>query len=160
MSHAWRSSWSCVLQFNCLEFPSPDSTPEHGVTAYMHDHTQGPACALACAAGTVVRNYFVPVTLPTVGGGAPVSVSGQSKENQLNTLQPVLAQLNRYSADKVPFLFISILFAFVYHTDQDSNIAVWCLGLILSTNAANTPTHAQIHTASHEVFLPFTTIIH
>jgi hypothetical protein len=34
--------------------------PEDGVTVYAADPTQGPACALACAAGSVYRNYFCP----------------------------------------------------------------------------------------------------
>src|SRR6202158_1306070 len=36
-------------------------TPEHGVTIYQHDHTQGPACASAAGAATIYRNYFAPV---------------------------------------------------------------------------------------------------
>ena len=32
-------------QFNMLEMVSEDVTPEHGVTGYEHDHTQGPGCA-------------------------------------------------------------------------------------------------------------------
>jgi hypothetical protein len=36
------------------------TVPEHGVTVYAGDPTQGPACALACAAGSVYRNYFCP----------------------------------------------------------------------------------------------------
>ena len=48
-------------QFNMLEMVSPDVTPERGVDGYEHDHTQGPACAIACGAGTIYRNYFVPV---------------------------------------------------------------------------------------------------
>ena len=43
---------------NCLEFPGLGCSPTLGVTCYEHDFTQGPACALACAAGTIVRNYF------------------------------------------------------------------------------------------------------
>jgi hypothetical protein len=43
---------------NCLEFTGPGQRPEDGVTRYERDNTQGPACALACAPGTVVRNYF------------------------------------------------------------------------------------------------------
>lgn len=43
---------------NCLEFPGHGGSPMMGVTCYEDDRTQGPACALACAAGTVVRNYF------------------------------------------------------------------------------------------------------
>lgn len=70
-------------QFNLLEMPSPNVTPEAGITAYAYDHTQGPACALACAAGTLVRNYLV--ALP---GGV-----GQTAQRQINTLQDVLAAL-------------------------------------------------------------------
>ncbi len=48
-------------QFNLLEMVSPDVTPEAGITGYARDHTQGPACAVAAAAATVYRNYFVPL---------------------------------------------------------------------------------------------------
>jgi hypothetical protein len=48
-------------QFNLLEMASPSVTPEHGVTRYQHDHTQGPACAIACGAATIYRNYFAKV---------------------------------------------------------------------------------------------------
>src|SRR5271168_3841365 len=48
-------------QFNVLEMVGPDVTPEDGVTRYQHDHTQGPACAIAAGAATIWRNYFVPV---------------------------------------------------------------------------------------------------
>jgi hypothetical protein len=64
-------------QFNCLEMPSPDVTPEHGVTGYAHDHTQGPACAIAAGAATIYRNYFLPVA------GRP----GQTAGRQLNGLK-------------------------------------------------------------------------
>ena len=33
-------------QFNLLEMAGPDVTPEGGVTRYIYDRTQGPACAL------------------------------------------------------------------------------------------------------------------
>jgi hypothetical protein len=48
-------------QFNLLEMASPNLTPEHGVTIYTNDHTQGPACAIAAGAATIYRNYFAPV---------------------------------------------------------------------------------------------------
>lgn len=48
-------------QFNLLEMISPAVTPENGIAQYAYDKTQGPACAMACAAGTIYRNYFVPV---------------------------------------------------------------------------------------------------
>ena len=45
-------------QFNLLEMTSENVTPERGVEIYENDHTQGPACAIACGAGTIYRNYF------------------------------------------------------------------------------------------------------
>ncbi|MFN9719523.1 MAG: hypothetical protein ACK58L_12555 [Planctomycetota bacterium] len=48
-------------QFNLLEMTSPNVTPEDGVSIYESDRTQGPACAIACGAGTIYRNYFIPV---------------------------------------------------------------------------------------------------
>jgi hypothetical protein len=46
-------------QFNMLEMVRPEVTPSMGITIYKDDHTQGPACAMACPAGTLFRNYFV-----------------------------------------------------------------------------------------------------
>lgn len=63
-------------QFNLLEMTSPGVTPEAGVGIYEHDHTQGPACAIACGAGTIYRNYFAPVKGQT----------GQSADNQIDCL--------------------------------------------------------------------------
>lgn len=48
-------------QFNLLEMTGSDVTPEHGVTCYQYDNTQGPACAMAAGAATIYRNYFAPV---------------------------------------------------------------------------------------------------
>jgi hypothetical protein len=48
-------------QFNLLEMVSPSVSPEQGVTRYQNDRTQGPACAIACGAATIYRNYFVPI---------------------------------------------------------------------------------------------------
>jgi hypothetical protein len=70
------ATFQAASQFNCLEFASPDYTPEDGVTVYGNDNTQGPACALACAAGTVYRNYFAP-------NGKH---EGQTEANQINNL--------------------------------------------------------------------------
>ncbi|MAQ18999.1 MAG: hypothetical protein CMN30_29900 [Sandaracinus sp.] len=75
--------FQAASQFNCLEFPGPDTTPEDGVTGYAHDPTQGPACSLAAAAATVYRNYFAPV-------GEHV---GQTAQHQLNGLAGVLRAL-------------------------------------------------------------------
>jgi hypothetical protein len=65
-------------QFNCLEFPNFDKTPEDGITNYIFDNTQGPACAMACAAGTLYRNYFTPVCYDEIN-----TQIGQSQQNQV-----------------------------------------------------------------------------
>lgn len=62
-------------QFNLLEMVGPEVTPEHGVTRYLHDRTQGPACAMAAGAGTMYRNYLMPV-----GTGI-----GQTRDRQVDT---------------------------------------------------------------------------
>lgn len=71
-------------QFNLLEMVSPEVTPEHGVTRYQFDRTQGPACAIAAGAGTVYRNYCVPV-----GGQI-----GQTSGRQLDGLADLGAALS------------------------------------------------------------------
>ena len=53
--------FQAASQFNLLEMVSPEVSPRAGITGYAHDRTQGPVCAIACAAGTVHRNYFAPV---------------------------------------------------------------------------------------------------
>jgi hypothetical protein len=53
--------FQAASQFNLLEMASPNAVPEDGVGIYDYDKTQGPACAIACGAGTVYRNYFVNV---------------------------------------------------------------------------------------------------
>lgn len=64
-------------QFNLLEMTSPHVTPEAGVAIYGLGPTQGPACAVACGAGTIFRNYFVPV-------GDDV---GQTEDRQINCVK-------------------------------------------------------------------------
>lgn len=71
-------------QFNCLEFTSKAGTPENGVSVYARDPTQGPACAIACAPGTVYRNYLLP--LPQADGPERL---GQTGGLQLDTLDGV-----------------------------------------------------------------------
>ena len=72
-------------QFNCLEFGDQNQTPEDGVAIYAYDPTQGPACAIACAPGTIVRNYFA-----FDDGKEP-----QTKDKQINTLDEV----NKYLSE-------------------------------------------------------------
>lgn len=70
-------TFQAASQFNCLEFPGPDYTPEMGITNYIYDYTQGPACAIACPAGTIYRNYFAVL---------PDGYQGQTARRQLNGL--------------------------------------------------------------------------
>jgi hypothetical protein len=66
-------------QFNMLEMTVPLVTPDHGVTRYQNDRTQGPACAIAAGAATIYRNYFAPVNGET----------GQTARRQLDGLADV-----------------------------------------------------------------------
>ena len=70
-------------QFNLLEMPSPEVTPEAGVTNYMYDGTQGPACAMAAGPATLFRNYAVPI-------GDQV---GHTAHIQVNTLDLLLERI-------------------------------------------------------------------
>lgn len=71
-------------QFNLLEMTGPRVRPEDGVTRYQFDPTQGPACAIAAGAGTLYRQYFVPL---------PGGQQGQSSAQQINTLADMGAAL-------------------------------------------------------------------
>lgn len=55
------ATFQVASQFNLLEMVGPNITPEHGVTRYAGDPTQGPACAIAAGAATIYRNYFAKV---------------------------------------------------------------------------------------------------
>lgn len=77
-------------QFNLLEMVSPDVTPEHGVTRYQSDPTQGPACAIAAGAATIYRNYFAPIA----------GSQGQTARRQLDGLADLGEALS--SATKLP----------------------------------------------------------
>lgn len=81
-----RALFQVASQFNLLEMTGPSVTPEHGVTRYASDHTQGPACAVAAGAATIYRNYFVPV-----GGDV-----GQTSGRQLDALTHIGAALERH----------------------------------------------------------------
>ena len=69
--------FQAASQFNLLEMTSPHVTPEKGIGIYEHDLTQGPACAIAAGAGTIYRNYFVPVN----------GRIGQTADNQVDCLK-------------------------------------------------------------------------
>ncbi len=66
-------------QFNLLEMVSPGVSPERGVDGYENDRTQGPACAIACGAGTIYRNYFVPLG----------NQMGQTRDLQIDCLDEI-----------------------------------------------------------------------
>ena len=71
--------FQAASQFNLLEMVKPTVTPEEGVGIYDYDKTQGPACAIACGAGTIYRNYFVEVN----------GEIGQSANNQIDCLDEI-----------------------------------------------------------------------
>ncbi|KXX66814.1 hypothetical protein [Flammeovirga sp. SJP92] len=71
-------------QFNLLEMLGPHVSPEKGVGIYEKDYTQGPACAIACGAGTIYRNYFAPVNLAI----------GQTLNNQIDCLELIGEELD------------------------------------------------------------------
>jgi len=71
------ATFQVASQFNCLEYVSPAMRPEYGVTGYVSDKTQGPACSVACGPATVYRNYFA-----EVDGGI-----GQRYDRQINNLR-------------------------------------------------------------------------
>lgn len=66
-------------QFNLLEMVGPQVTPERGVDIYEGDMTQGPACAIACGAATIYRNYFVKIG----------DQRGQSAHHQIDCLADI-----------------------------------------------------------------------
>ena len=75
--------FQAASQFNLLEMVTPYVSPESGVDIYENDYTQGPACAIACGAGTIYRNYFAPVNNQT----------GQSADNQIDCLKDIAIEL-------------------------------------------------------------------
>jgi hypothetical protein len=89
--------FQAASQFNCLEMAHPGATPESGVTIYESDATQGPACALACAAATVYRNYLVPV--PSSPAARAPDNCGQTADCQLDTLDDLSARVQALAND-------------------------------------------------------------
>ncbi len=79
-----RALFQVASQFNLLEMAHPGVTPEMGVGRYEFDLTQGPACAIACGAGTVYRNYFVQVD----------GHEGQTEDHQIDCLDLLGKELN------------------------------------------------------------------
>ena len=76
-------------QFNLLEMDNPNRTPEAGVSIYEYDATQGPACAVACGAGTIYRNYFVDLKTQI----------GQTSDKQIDCLTDIGKELGNENED-------------------------------------------------------------
>ncbi|MBO0593550.1 hypothetical protein I2486_19300 [Cellulophaga sp. E16_2] len=76
--------FQAASQFNLLEMVDPFVTPEKGIAIYENDFTQGPACAIACGAGTIYRNYFLPIA----------NALGQTSSNQIDCLDAIGKELN------------------------------------------------------------------
>ena len=76
--------FQAASQFNLLEMTGPGVTPEKGINIYENDFTQGPACAIACGAGTIYRNYFVPLK----------NEFGQNISNQIDCLEDIGKELD------------------------------------------------------------------
>lgn len=55
------ATFQVASQFNCLEMANPNAIPEHGITIYHNDRTQGPTSAKITPAGTAFRNYLMPM---------------------------------------------------------------------------------------------------
>ena len=77
------SIFQVASQFNCLEMINPEISPEHGITCYEWDHTQGPACSVAAGAATIYRNYFIPIDKDL----------GQTNTRQINNLDNFTTKL-------------------------------------------------------------------
>lgn len=83
------ATFQVASQFNLLEMVGPSVTPDDGIDRYERDRTQGPACAIACGAGTIHRNYLTPVPIH----GGPGGERGQTADRQLDGLADLAATL-------------------------------------------------------------------
>ncbi|VBB19044.1 hypothetical protein YASMINEVIRUS_1576 [Yasminevirus sp. GU-2018] len=109
-------------QFNCLEFPSSDVVPENGITGYVYDRTQGPACSIPVGGATFYRNYVAPVENGVVDSKS--KKSGQTTDNQINCLIDVLSELEKMGGEK----FVSVHNGYTF----SSNEKLTRLNLLLS----------------------------
>ena len=78
--------FQAASQFNLLEMAHPSLTPEEGVGIYELDRTQGPACAIACGAGTIFRNYFVEID----------GQKGQTTDRQVDCLSGLASAIGQH----------------------------------------------------------------
>ena len=82
--------------FNCLNNPNISKKPQDGITIYKETNprfqTTGQKCAIACAAGTLYRNYFVPI-VNNNGKIQEGQYYEESTKTQLNTLDELELEL-------------------------------------------------------------------
>lgn len=88
------ATFQVASQFNFLEMPNPNVTPQHGVTNYQYDFTQGPACAIACGAATIYRNYFLQHTSQQLNGLSYIELLLDNNTNQYWKMKNGYAMLN------------------------------------------------------------------
>jgi len=99
------ATFQVASQFNCLEFISPQYVPEDGITGYVRDRTQGPACSIACGPATTFRNYFASVE--TIDGEKRI---GQVASHQLNNLRDFSKVIG--NDEKNPYFFVQNGYSF------------------------------------------------
>ena len=86
------SVFQVASQFNCLEFPTPDTVPEYGISMYEYDQTQGPTSALICLPATIYRNFYIVMHSEEKG-----VMIGQTADNQINNLSQVEKRLDNFN---------------------------------------------------------------
>mmetsp|Transcript_11642 Transcript_11642/g.32716 ORF Transcript_11642/g.32716 Transcript_11642/m.32716 type:complete len:357 (-) Transcript_11642:865-1935(-) len=132
------ATFQVASQFNALEFVSPAVTPEDGVTGYVRDRTQGPACSIACAPALVYRNYLLPM---------PSGRAGQSRDDQLDAL----ADLSREVGNTPPGRYFRVRNGYVLATDSglsSLNAALRQLDLDRLRGSLRVPVHRGVQVTS------------
>ena len=117
-------------QFNCLEFPSPEVTPEHGITDYVYDRTQGPACTVPTGPATFYRNYLAPVAENKIDESmvlSPGAKLGQSADNQIDNLADVIAMIASY-APHISSPLVDVKNGYAFSTVEKLNLVNEILG--------------------------------
>ena len=94
--------FQAASQFNCLEMVNPYYTPSHGVAVYANDGTQGPACAMACPAALVYRNYLVKHKDNNVQANNTKDDKANTGQNptQIDTLRNLGSVVGNYSREE------------------------------------------------------------
>jgi nicotinic acid mononucleotide adenylyltransferase len=88
------SVFQAASQFNLLEMPSSEVSPDEGITDYILDKTQGPACAMSCPGAILYRNYFMRHDSSNIKDDG--EFIGQLRGHQINMLK----EIENYNKDK------------------------------------------------------------